>query len=534
VVLLWAHVLALLVYAVAIGSIHVAVEVLVVAAPTLAAQLFPDRRTASAAAAFGLASASAVLVHLSGGLPEMHFHYFVVVALIALYQDIVPFGIVIAYVALQHGIFGTINAGQVFGESERDQPWWWASIHAGFIAAASAVGVAGWKINENLMLRERRRALEMERIMASAGEGIVAVDGAGTVVAANAAASELLRPSRTQPLVGRALADVFRPTGNMGLSYPTDSGELQRVTGAILQLVDGRRLDVDYTIAPLLSNGTVDGAVLTVRDVSQREAFRVAEAELARTRSDALDQRSQVLALQNAIMAPPPRLPGVDIGVSYVAASGPAGGDLYDVLRLPDGSVHLAVVDVSGKGVSATNAAVAVIYTLRTLTLEGCPLAQLIPRASATMGAQHPGLLATVVAARYEPDAGVLRAVFGGHPPIVVVEPDGQTSVHHSPGRGIGFPDPRGTVIQLQLAIGASAIFATDGLIEGSHDLDAGLDRVRSRAPATRTLGAAGMADALVRDAIAAAQHSDDIVALVLRRTGDGAPASTACRGEGR
>jgi serine phosphatase RsbU (regulator of sigma subunit) len=146
------------------------------------------------------------------------------------------------------------------------------------------------------------------------------------------------------------------------------------------------------------------------------------------------------------------------------------------------------------------------------------------------MRAQRPGLLATVVAARYEPDDGVLRAVFGSHPPIVVVEPDGRTSVHHSPGRGIGFPDPRGQVIELELGVGASVIFATDGLIEGTRDLDAGMDRLRGCATATRTLPAAEMADTLVRAAIAAAQHSDDVVALVLRRTGAGGEASTACR----
>jgi hypothetical protein len=45
------------------------------------------RRVRSAVASLGLVVASAVLVHISGGYIEMHFHFFVMVGLLALYQD---------------------------------------------------------------------------------------------------------------------------------------------------------------------------------------------------------------------------------------------------------------------------------------------------------------------------------------------------------------------------------------------------------------------------------------------------------------
>ena len=59
----------------------------------------------------GLLTASAVLVHLSDGVIEMHFHYFVMVGVITLYQDWRPFLVAIGYVVLQHGVAGRHLAG---------------------------------------------------------------------------------------------------------------------------------------------------------------------------------------------------------------------------------------------------------------------------------------------------------------------------------------------------------------------------------------------------------------------------------------
>ena len=47
------------------------------------------------AVGFGLISAAAFLVHLSGGAIEFHFHFFVVLALLALYQDLTSYDLVL-------------------------------------------------------------------------------------------------------------------------------------------------------------------------------------------------------------------------------------------------------------------------------------------------------------------------------------------------------------------------------------------------------------------------------------------------------
>jgi len=77
--------------------------------------------------------------------------------------------------------------------------------------------------------------------------------------------------------------------------------------------------------------------------------------------------RQVVHQLQDAVRPPMPQVDGVELGVHYLPADpgAPTGGDLYDWLILPDGDLHVAVVDVMGKGVAATKDAVGVTHALR-------------------------------------------------------------------------------------------------------------------------------------------------------------------------
>ena len=65
-----------------------------------------NRRLRSSLTSLALLSASAFLVHLSGGYIEMHFHFFVALGIIALYQDWVPFLVAIGFVLIEHGVSG--------------------------------------------------------------------------------------------------------------------------------------------------------------------------------------------------------------------------------------------------------------------------------------------------------------------------------------------------------------------------------------------------------------------------------------------
>jgi hypothetical protein len=158
-VLLWAHAAFIPLFALGRGLsfMHTALEAAVVPVLALIATSPSfNRRLRSGAASFGLLSASAVLVHLSGGVIEMHFHFFVIVAVVALYQDWICFLAAIAYVLVHHGVLGALDPDSVFNHyAALNHPWKWAAIHAFFIAGISVACLVTWREDENILDRER-------------------------------------------------------------------------------------------------------------------------------------------------------------------------------------------------------------------------------------------------------------------------------------------------------------------------------------------------------------------------------------------
>ena len=162
-VLLWAHAIAIPVFALARGyePSHILLES--AAVPTLAAFASfrsLDRRIRTATASAGLLTSSAILVHLSGGVIEMHFHFFVMVGVVSLYHDWVPFLTAIAYVLVHHGVVGVLDPESVYNhQAALNNPWKWAGIHAFFIAGASTAALVRWRLSE-VMITERAAAVE--------------------------------------------------------------------------------------------------------------------------------------------------------------------------------------------------------------------------------------------------------------------------------------------------------------------------------------------------------------------------------------
>ncbi len=156
--LMWFHVVALTAFGLFQGQSvpHMMLEGGALAVPALlAGSEWASMKLRVAAASFGLISASAVLVHLSGGYIEAHFHFFVMIGVLTLYQDWVPFLVAIGYVVLHHGVAGVLAPESVYSHQDAVQnPWRWALIHGFFVLAASAAHVVAWRTNENQLLRD--------------------------------------------------------------------------------------------------------------------------------------------------------------------------------------------------------------------------------------------------------------------------------------------------------------------------------------------------------------------------------------------
>lgn len=107
----------------------------------LMARLIRPGRLAAFFVTAGLVYCSAVLVHLSGGVIEAHFHFFILIGFIALYQDWVPFLWNVAFVVLSHGLGSSMAADAMFNHhAAQHNPWIWAAIH-GVAVLAACIGV---------------------------------------------------------------------------------------------------------------------------------------------------------------------------------------------------------------------------------------------------------------------------------------------------------------------------------------------------------------------------------------------------------
>ena len=128
------------------------------------------RKFVSSMTAIGLVTSSAVLVDLSGGVIEMHFHFFVMVGLLTLYQDWLPFLLAFGFVVAHHAIFGLIAPSSVYNHPDAiKSPFKWALIHGGFVLAASITSVVAWRLNEEQGFRDAltrlpNRALFQDRV----------------------------------------------------------------------------------------------------------------------------------------------------------------------------------------------------------------------------------------------------------------------------------------------------------------------------------------------------------------------------------
>ena len=112
--------------------------------------LITYRRWASFFVTGGLVFCSIALVLLTSGSIEAHFHFFIIIGFIALYQDWVPFLWNVAFTTISHGI-GTIwLGGQIFNHpAAQAHPWLWSFVHGVAVLFACIGMVIFWRVTED-------------------------------------------------------------------------------------------------------------------------------------------------------------------------------------------------------------------------------------------------------------------------------------------------------------------------------------------------------------------------------------------------
>ncbi|HEY6789069.1 MAG TPA: SpoIIE family protein phosphatase [Trebonia sp.] len=367
----------------------------------------------------------------------------------------------------------------------------------------------------------------------------VALDGPGRIfVAANAAYRFM---AGRDDLVGKALQSVFPEAGGQQLLelydrvYTTGVAEKAREWRVWFARRAGgapEEAHVDFTGTPRRGpDGAVLGVMFSVVDVTERVRLRQQAQRDGAQAQRPYERAGDVAALQEALLPTAlPVLPRARIAARYLVAPAgqAAGGDWFDAVPLPGGSVGLVVGDVVGHGVEAA-AAMGQLRAVLRHVLGGQPdpaaaLAQLDAFAAA-----DPALrAATVCVVVLDPATGGVRYCACGHPPPLVISPGG--AARYLPASGSG---PLGTGAGIVgestvLAAGEIILLYSDGLIQRpGRTVEQGMaelatvagDAATGRAlPAAPGATAAERVGQLTVELLTRTGHADDVTTLAAQR----------------
>jgi PAS domain S-box-containing protein len=297
-ILLWAHVPIVLIFGLVRGfglgrCLLAAGEVGAFA--VFASKNRQSRTFISIVSALGLLTSSAVLVDLSGGSVEMHFHFFVMIGVLTLYEDWLPFLIAVAFVLVHHAVLGALSPDSVFSEpAARAKPLLWAAIHAFFVAAAGLVYIVAWRLNEDVRAKLATSEARFRNAFANAPIGMCLVDLEGRYVRVNAALCAILGRSEDE-LLGSSFVALTHPDDRVA---STEGWGRLRDGEALTYQVEKRYLHADgHIVWALVSVSVVPGAngapehfVSQIQDIGERkraeEALKVSMDKLQAAAED--------------------------------------------------------------------------------------------------------------------------------------------------------------------------------------------------------------------------------------------------------
>ena len=274
--------------------------------------------------------------------------------------------------------------------------------------------------------------------------------------------------------------------------------------------------------APLFANGTIallSGFLLmnllVLLEVADRLSLK-RDLEVARE-------------IQNAML---PEGTWSGPGVEAFGLTKPAntvGGDFYDILPQPDGTVIVALGDVAGKASPAALLMALLLAILRTLVDEGLPLTALVQRLNIQVSRHAPASrFITLFLASFHPATGRLEFVNAGQTPPLLRRQNGSIERLMSGGVALGMFE--GSTYQsgeLHLHPGDALLMYSDGLTEaespdGQPFDEAGLERTLALFAGAYQKTAAAELGKAVFDAVERHRRDqrlqDDLTVLVLSR----------------
>jgi phosphoserine phosphatase RsbU/P len=251
-----------------------------------------------------------------------------------------------------------------------------------------------------------------------------------------------------------------------------------------------------------------------------------AQAALALDKARLSQQQRQFFdTMQRSLLpASVPTIPGLEIGHLYEASARlDIGGDVYDLMTLPDGRLAAVIGDVAGHGIDAAADMAMIKFLFRSLAREHSMPGDFLAHANeVVMGEIAPGKFVTMAYLIIDLARAAVACAAAGHPRPRLVRSDGTVSALPAGGLALGVEGGQeyGDVEE-EFAPGTAVVLYTDGVVEarragemyGEERLDALLARCAA-------LPAHELAEAILADcrAYEGGELDDDAAIVVLKR----------------
>ncbi|MEX2252707.1 MAG: SpoIIE family protein phosphatase [Thermoleophilaceae bacterium] len=311
---------------------------------------------------------------------------------------------------------------------------------------------------------------------------------------------------------------------------PIVIGDVQDESGADIFDVTLRESGVRSLMGvPLIAEGEVGGVVrvgsLTAERFDDNDAALLAlvadRAALAIGNAGLYEREHKIVeTLQRSLLpARLPKLPGISIAARYLPGGADVGGDWYDAIALGGGGVGIAMGDVVGHGLEAAAMMGELRNALRAYALESVSPAEIVTKLDRLVEQMEGAQMATLVYAVIDSDWAEVRFAAAGHPPPLLLGPDGGVDYlwdARSTPLGVGSSGQREEG-SASLDGGSALVLYTDGLIEVRGEaLTAGLDRLK-RAVSDGPSEPEALCDHVIQSLLGSRGSMDDVALLALR-----------------